>query len=155
MRRKDKEISDADAINAIIAKSNIIRIAINDGDFPYIVPFNYGFSENKFFIHSAKKGKKIDLLKINHKVGFEIDYLNQTITHEIPCEWTTKYQSIIGTGTIEVENKKEEIITGLDIIMKHHGKEGENSYKESNLKNIVILKLTPLTLTAKQSGEWN
>ena len=38
--------------------------------------------------------------------------------------------------------------------MAHHGKKDENEYKDANLKNIVILKLTPLSLTAKQSGDW-
>lgn len=155
MRRKDKEIINTQLIEEIIKKSTIVRIAINDSNFPYIVPLNYGYCGNIFYIHSAKRGRKIALLKNNNQVGFEIDFLNQTITHEIPCEWTTKYQSIIGTGTIEIVSKKEEIIAGLDIIMKHHGKLSENIYKESNLKNIVLLKLTPLTLTAKQSGKWN
>ncbi len=155
MRRKDKEVKTFDTILDIITKSNIIRIAINDGEYPYIIPFNYGYYENSFFIHSAKKGKKIDLLKINNKVGFEIDFLNQIITHEISCEWTTKYQSIIGSGTIEIQDSLDDIISGLDIIMKHHGKEGENRYNEANLKNIVILKLSPISMTAKQSGEWS
>lgn len=155
MRRKDKEVKNLKIIEEIIAKSNIIRIAINDIDFPYIVPLNYGYSENTFYFHSANKGKKIELLKQNNNVGFEIDYLNQIVTHEIPCEWTTKYQSIIGTGLIELVSDIDEIIYGLEVIMKHHGKLSENIYNEANLKNILILKLTPKSLSAKQSGDWS
>jgi len=155
MRRKDKEITNTTLINSIISKATICRIALNDTDFPYIVPLNYGYRDGVFYFHSSKKGKKIELIQQNNKVGFEIDFLNETITSEIPCNWTTKYQSIIGFGTLEIVDELTEIIKGLDIIMRHHGKLDANEYNTVNLKNIVLLKLTPLSLTAKQSGDWD
>ena len=42
MRRKDREITDFNEIIEIIKKCDVCRIAMNDGDFPYIVPLNFG-----------------------------------------------------------------------------------------------------------------
>ena len=42
MRRKDREITDFNEIIEIIKKCDVCRIALNDEDFPYIVPLNFG-----------------------------------------------------------------------------------------------------------------
>ena len=42
MRRKDREIKDFNEIIEIIRKCDVCRIALHDGDFPYIVPLNFG-----------------------------------------------------------------------------------------------------------------
>ena len=40
MRRKDREITDRKIIDKILTTSLICRVAIMDGDKPYIVPLN-------------------------------------------------------------------------------------------------------------------
>jgi hypothetical protein len=42
---------------------------------------------------------------------------------------------------------------GLDIIMSHNGKKTDNEYDDSQINNLVILKLTITGLTAKRSGD--
>ena len=49
MRRKEREITDQQIIQEIIQKSSICRIALNDGNVPYIVPLNYGYSDNALY----------------------------------------------------------------------------------------------------------
>ena len=69
-------------------------------------------NDNQIFIHSAKRGKKIDLIKSNPNICFEIESKHEIITGEKACDWTTKYQSIIGYGKIEIlddiESKRRE-----------------------------------------------
>lgn len=153
MRRKDKEITDKAVIEEILTKSQICRVALNDGEFPYIVPFYYGYRDNAFYFHSAKEGKKIDLIKKNNKVCFEIEYMSKVIENEVSCKWSAKYRSIIGFGTIEIISGFEEKEKGLNLIMEHYGKK-ENVFNEQNINNIVILKLSILHFSAKQSGSW-
>lgn len=79
MRRKDREVKDDIKIDEIIRKSKVCRIGFNDNGEVYIVPMNFGYvHENNrriFYFHSAKSGRKMDLIKANPKVGFEIDVL--------------------------------------------------------------------------------
>jgi nitroimidazol reductase NimA-like FMN-containing flavoprotein (pyridoxamine 5'-phosphate oxidase superfamily) len=64
LRRKDKEITDPQKIEAVLSEAQIIHIAMLDGDQPYIIPLNFGYAENTIYIHCAREGKKIDLIKI-------------------------------------------------------------------------------------------
>lgn len=154
MRRKNQEITNKKIIEEILSKSVICRIAMIDRDEPYIVPVNYGYSDNVIYIHSASKGKKIELLEKNNNVCFEIEYHSEIIKKEKACDWNTKYRSVIGYGNIEIITDEESKKQGLDFVMKQHGSKGNNVYKNSSLKNMVILKLNIEKLTGKQSGEW-
>jgi uncharacterized protein len=154
MRRKDKEITDSNILHDIIHGSHICRIAMIDGNQPYMVPLNYGFSGNALYFHSAAGGRKYEVLKKNNRVCFEIEFLSEIIKDEIPCEWTSKYRSVIGYGTIDFITGPDEKKKGLDIIMAHHGRKGQNVYKDNLLDAIVVLRLNIQEMTGKQSGDW-
>jgi len=155
MQRKDKEITDKKIIDEILNGSQICRTAFFDDEFPYIVPLNYGYLDNALYFHSAANGKKIDLIRKNNKVCFEIEYLSKIIEHEQSCKWTTKYRSVIGFGSIDIITVFEEKKKGLNIIMAHYGRIVNNVYNDNHIDNIVILKLKIANLSAKQSGNWN
>ena len=63
MRRKDREITDIDKIETIIASARYMHLGMFDGEFPYIVPLHYGYQMEKgkltFYVHCAKKGHKL------------------------------------------------------------------------------------------------
>jgi nitroimidazol reductase NimA-like FMN-containing flavoprotein (pyridoxamine 5'-phosphate oxidase superfamily) len=153
MRRTDKEITDQKIIVDILSKSEICRIGISDNDTPYIVPLNYGYLDGILYFHSASQGKKVELLRKNSRVSFEIEYASEIIKGDQPCNWTTRYRSLMGSGNIEIVNDNEGIRNGLDVIMAHYGS-NVNAYDEAYLKRIVILKLNIENISAKQSGEW-
>jgi uncharacterized protein len=155
MHRKEKEISDNKVIEEILSKSEVCRIAMIDNDKPYIVPLNYGYIDNSIYMHSAPMGKKIDILKQNNKVCFEIEYSSEIVKEELACEWSTRYRSLIGYGTIEIITDFEHKKFGLDIIMTHYGKNENNVYKDKLVDFIVILKLSIEKITGKQSGIWD
>lgn len=154
MRRKQNEIVDKGIIEEILSKSEVCRIAIIDGDKPYIVPLNYGYRDNAIYVHSAPIGKKIDLLKINNKVCFEIEYSAEIVKHEVSCDWGTKYRSVVGYCSIDFITDYEQKKAGLDIIMAHYGKKIDNVYKDKEVEFIVILKLNIEEISGKQLGNW-
>ena len=155
MRRKDRAVLEPETIQEIISKIKVCRLGLMDQDAPYIVPLNYGYLDNALYFHSAANGKKIDLIRKNNKVCFEIEYLSKIIEHEQSCKWTTKYRSVIGFGSIDIITAFEEKKKGLNIIMAHYGRIVNNVYNENHIDNIVILKLKIANLSAKQSGNWN
>ena len=79
IKRKDREITDKKEIQEIIKKAKILHLGLIDDNYPYIVPLHYGFEycdENDsfvFFMHGAKKGHKIDLIKNAPNVFVEIE----------------------------------------------------------------------------------
>ncbi len=153
MRRNEKRIINKEVIREILQKAQICRIAIFADEYPYIVPMNYGYRNSVLYLHSALEGRKIELLKQNGNVGFEIEQEHKVLKDELSCNWTTKYRSIIGYGNIELISDKKQKVDGLNVIMEHHGKK-ENVYNDKAVDNVIVLKLHIKDLTAKQSGQW-
>ena len=155
MRKKNQEIKDKKIINEILTKSEICRVAMIDNGKPYIVPLNYGYKDNCIYIHSASKGKKIDLLRKNNKVCFEIEQTAELVKHDKPCKWATKYRSLIGYADAEIITDFEQKKKALDIIMSHYGENSDPDYEEKQVESMVIIKLKITQLTGKQSSNWN
>lgn len=151
MRRKQNEITDPEIIEEILTGSEVCRIAMIENGRPYIVPMNYGYKENTIYFHSAATGKKIDLLRADSNVCFEIERASQVLINEKPCECSTIYRSVIGYGMIEFITDFRGKTEGLDIIMSHYGKTGKNLYTAQSVENVLILKLQIEEITGKQS----
>ena len=52
MRKANQEIKDPEIIEQILAGAEICRIAMIDGDVPYMLPFNYGYRDRCIYVHS-------------------------------------------------------------------------------------------------------
>ncbi len=146
MRRAEREVTDINEIERILKEAQVCRIALIDGDFPYIIPMCFGYTleggELELYFHSALKGKKMELIKANNNAGFEIDKLGEIIPGDIACDFTASFEGITGKGTIDVLNGIEKI-TGLNTIMaKYDTGSKDHKYSEQMLNNVAILKLT-------------
>ena len=155
MRKANQEITDISVLHEILTSSKICRLGMIDNGLPYVIPFNFGYRENYLYIHSAPAGKKIELLKVNPLVCFEVEQQADIIEDEIACKWSTLYRSVVGYGNVEIVTDFEEKIQGLEIIMKQHGSTGKMEFDRKEVEFIVILKLSISTITGKQSGNWN
>jgi nitroimidazol reductase NimA-like FMN-containing flavoprotein (pyridoxamine 5'-phosphate oxidase superfamily) len=154
MRRSDKEIADSNIVQDVLVNSQICRLGLVDKGEAYIVPVNYAFKDGYIYVHSAAEGRKIELLKKNPTVTFEVEYSSEIVKGEVPCKWGTKYRSIMGRGTVVIHDDIESKRNGLDLIMKKYGGEVSPQYDESGLAKVVLLKIKVESLSAKQSGNW-
>lgn len=155
MRRKERQVIEIAKIIEIIQKSNVLRIIFMDDRKPYIIPFNFGFhvegEQLVFYMHSAKEGKKIDLLKKDQQVYFELDYILEVKKKEMACHWACTYASVIGEGVMEIIEKEDEKIFGLDCLMKQYGFVGKPQYSPFFEEKMVVLKLCVQQLNAKSN----
>lgn len=152
MRRKDQEIRDKSTIESIIRKEMVCRIGLSENNMPYIVPMNFGYKDNFLYLHSAKEGKKIDIIKINNNVCFEIDTDHELIKSEKACSWGMKYRSIIGSGKAHLIDDYEEKRRALDIIMEHYSDRSSYNYLDEEIINVVIIKIEIESITGKELG---
>ena len=152
MRRKDKEIKDKKEIELIINKANVCRIGLSDNNNPYIVPVNFGYKDNCLFIHSASEGKKIDIIKKNNNVCFEMDIDHEILLGKPVCHTTSKYCSVIGFGKAYIIDDFDEKIKALNIILEHYFPDVPHEYSDKFLKKIVIIKIEIGKMTGKNSG---
>lgn len=153
MRRKDRNVSDFETIERIIMTSDVCRIAMTDGKNPYIVPMNFGYSgypQRVLYFHCANEGKKIDMIKNNSWVCFEMDIDHQLYRGKHSCDWGMRYSSVIGYGNIYVLIEKEAKLAGLNCIMEHYGATGSFSYDNKVFERTTILRLDIEEITGKK-----
>ncbi len=151
MRRSEKEITDESAMEAIIHASLVCRLALSDGNQPYIVPLCFGYQNRTLYFHSALEGKKIDILKKNNRICFEFDVNSEIIKAEKACKWGMKYQSVIGFGkAVLVENIAEKK-KALNIIMNHYS-DRDFQFTDKAIKKIAVIKIEIEGMTGKHSS---
>jgi len=155
MRRKEKEITNANDKIAIVSKCKVCRLGLSENNYPYIVPMNYGYTHINekltLFFHGAKEGKKIEIIKRNNNACFEIDCDTKLIEAKKPFNYGYEFRSIIGFGKIIFLETNEEKTKGLNELMKHQtGKEIEYAFTEEELNSVCVYKMEVEEFTGKQ-----
>ena len=151
MRRKEKEIIDIKALNEIIGSAQICRLGLTDENAPYIVPLCFGHKDSILYFHSVAEGKKIEILKKNPNVCFELDQNIEVLKADKPCKWGMKYQSIIGYGKAIFIETLEEKCEALKIIMSQYT-DDSFSIQDSAISSTTVFKVIIDKMTGKQSG---
>jgi len=152
MRRKDKKISNNDKIENILRNGEILRIAMIDGDRPYLIPVNYGYIDNTIYIHCATEGKKIDLIKANNNICFQTEIGVKIKNLDVAYKCSTLYQSIIGYGKASFVDTPKDKKLGADAIMNQYRKEDGIKHKYGScLKEVCIIKIDIDSISGKES----
>ena len=151
MRRKDKEIKDKAVIESIIKRATVCRIGLCENNVPYVVPLVFGYKDNCLYFHSAPKGRKIDTIKRNNNVCFELDTDLQSVKSETACSWDMKYYSVIGFGKAFFVDDLEEKRKALNIIMEHYSG-NPHEYPTNEINKVAIIKVKIDSMTGKKSG---
>ena len=116
--RRELQITDIDEIKAILDKSKIVHLGLVDGDEAYVVPMNYGYvmegEKLTLYLHGATKGRKIDLMKQNPKVFFEMECDLQPFEGKTACHYGIAYASVMGRGMAEVVEDMEGLYDCLE-----------------------------------------
>lgn len=152
MRRNDKEITDQKLIESILAANSVCRLALVDGDTPYIVPMNYGYENRIFYFHSALEGTKIDLISKNSRACVEVSDMIEIVAGEVACDYGTRFRSVIGKGRIEFITGISEKKKAFALLMKQNTGRDEWGFPDKALENVSLFALTVDSLTGKVSG---
>ena len=150
--RREREVTDIHAIREILDKSMIVHIAMIDGDEPYLVPMNYGYTledgKLTLYVHGATEGRKLDVLRENPKVFVEMDCDIMPIEGKLACQYGTTYSSIMGTGTAVIVEDPEEKMKGLSILMKTQTGR-DFAFTPAMTDAVAVLRLDVDSFTAK------
>ena len=142
MRKKDMELTDGGKINEAISKCHCCRLGFYDDGEVYIVPLNFGFNEihgkRTFYFHSAKEGRKIDLISRTRSVGFELDTDYELHEGESACEYSAGFLSIIGTGHIEFVKDTKGKEAALQAIMANNTGKDNWDFTDAMIDSVCI-----------------
>jgi nitroimidazol reductase NimA-like FMN-containing flavoprotein (pyridoxamine 5'-phosphate oxidase superfamily) len=153
MRKKEREITNISDIESIISRADVCHVAFAVDDTPYIVTMNFGYTggdRQYLFFHCANEGRKLDMMRKNNYVCFEIDTDHEVYTGKKECDWGMKYSSVVGYGRIFITTNEKERKEGMDHIMVHYGGRGNYSYDVKVLRQTTILRLEISEMTGKR-----
>ena len=152
MTRRELEVKDRDEIIRILDKCKVLQLGLVDGDEPYVVAMNYGYTledeKLTLYLHAATAGYKLDLIRVNPKVFFEMDCDVMPFEGKVACQYGTSYSSIMGRGRAEIVEDVEEKKQILSVFMK--SQTGQDFTFQDKLVSIVsVIKIQVSEYTAK------
>lgn len=153
MRRTDKEVTGFDQLVSIIEKCDVCRLALNGEDgVPYIVPLNFGLrvegEQVSFYFHSAEEGRKLDLMRRDSRVCFELDRGHRLVATQAQGYCTMEYECVMGKGRIEFL-PEEEKMEALRLLMAHYRKE-DFPFDTAAVPETAVYRLVVESMTGKR-----
>ena len=143
------KITDIDEIEGIIKKALICRLGLVDNDEPYIIPVCFGYERGALYFHGSLKGRKVELIKKNNKVCFEMDIDAELEKSEDPCKWAMKGKSVVGVGRASILEDDGEKSHALRLIMGHYS-EGDFSFPKPALDSVSVVRVDISSITGKK-----
>lgn len=133
-----RNITDLTEITDIIRRCQVCHVAMVDQEGnPYLIPMNFGYSDDIIYLHSAREGKKINILKLNPKVciNFTTDHVLRYQTEHVACSWGMKYRSVLCYGRVEFIEGDEPKRHALDVLMSQYT-ERKFSYNAPSVREV-------------------
>jgi nitroimidazol reductase NimA-like FMN-containing flavoprotein (pyridoxamine 5'-phosphate oxidase superfamily) len=153
MRRKDREVTDIGSIEEILSQCKTCHVAMVDNGLPYVVPLSYGYkvkgSVLELYFHSATEGKKLDILKRNNKVCFEVSYEGEPVHSKNPCNSGSYFASVIGYGEVVFIENVDEKSEAISVMFKHQSGKYV-TFTAEQVKGVCVFKIVSKEFTGKK-----
>ena len=152
MTKRERQVTDPEQILEILDKGKVLHLGLCVDNEPYVVPMNYGYTmENgklAVYLHSAVRGKKLDMIGANPKVFFAIDCDRMPFDGVKPCQYGMVYSSLMGKGIARIVEDVEEKKQAMSILMKTQT--GKDFTFDDKLVSIVtVIRIDVQEYTAK------
>ena len=152
MTKRERQITDEQQIWSILDTAKILHLGLAVDNEPYVVPMNYGYTmENGnliLYLHSAVRGKKLDMIRVNPKVFFEMDCDLIPFESEKPCQYGLSYSSVMGRGTAVIVEDVEEKMKAMSLLMKTQTQK-DFSFNEQLVSIVSVIRIDVAEYTAK------
>lgn len=140
-------------INELLKSADVGRFAtISENGYPYVIAMHYVYFNNKIYLHGLSKGQKIDNLKLNPKVCFEVDDFLGLLTKDIKnaCDTEAEYKSAVITGNatlLEDLDLKREVLA--QIVNKYTPQFNEGDLPDNLIKSTAVIEIEIIECTGK------
>ena len=152
---KARIIEDKSTMEEVISACDVCFVGMVDMQgMPYTLPFNFGYRDGIFYIHSGPVGKKIEVLRNNPNVCIVMstghEMYNQS--ENVACSYGMKYKSVMIRGKVDFLNDLEEKAKALNVIMGQYTSRNDFSYNTPALKNVQVMRIVPEKIDCKYFG---
>jgi nitroimidazol reductase NimA-like FMN-containing flavoprotein (pyridoxamine 5'-phosphate oxidase superfamily) len=151
MRKKEALINDTNEVVDILRRALVMRLAFC-GDEPYLVPLNFAFHQGCIYFHTGHKGKKMEMLRKDDRVCFEVDLDVKLLPSDQPCKWACAYASVVGFGrALALEDEGEKAAALSRLMEKYAGLQG-CAFPPAKLKAAAVVRINIESMTGRRMG---
>ena len=152
MTKRERQITDESQIQRILDTAKVLYLGMAVDNEPYVVPMNYGYTHENgklvLYLHSAVRGKKLDLIRENPRVFFAMDCDREPFAGQVACQYGMTYSSVMGRGDARIVEDVEEKKQAMSILMQTQtGK--EFTFNDRLVSTVTIIRIDVLEYTAK------
>ena len=152
MTKRERQITDREQILRILDTARVLHLGLAVDNEPYVVPMNYGYTMEAdrliLYLHSALRGKKLDMVRSNPKVFFELECDLTPFDGEKPCQYGLSYSSVMGRGTAQIVEDVEEKKRAMAVLMK--SQTGTDfSFDDRMVQIVAVIRIDVTEYTAK------
>ena len=152
MTKRERQITDPQQIRHILDTANVLHLGLCVNNEPYVVPMNYGYTMEDgrltLYLHSALQGKKLDMIRSNPNVFFEMDCDRMPFEGGKPCQYGLVYSSVMGRGTAHIVEDVEEKKGAMAILMKTQTRK-DFEFNDRLVSIVAVIRIDVAEYTAK------
>jgi len=154
VRRKDKEISDKGEIEEVLSTAMVGRLGTCANGVPYITPINFTYDKeaSRIYLHCANEGRKLDNIRANPNVCFEVEEVSHVIVKQPTCASSVAYRSVIIFGNIRILSDPHAKSCALQKLADKYAPQNPKSpFTDAMLNKTNVLEIEINEITAKRS----
>ena len=152
MTKRERQITNPQQIRHILDTANVLHLGLCVNNEPYVVPMNYGYTMEDgrltLYLHSALQGKKLDMIRSNPNVFFEMDCDRIPFEGDKPCQYGLVYSSVMGQGTAHIVEDVEEKKRAMAILMKTQTRK-DFEFDDRLVSIVAVIRIDAAEYTAK------
>ena len=152
MTKREYKITEPGEIRRILDTAKVLRLGIAVDNVPHIVPLNYGYTMEDgrltLYMHSAVKGNKLELLRQNPNICFELESDLVPFEGKVACQYGLSYCAISGRGkAVLVEDVAEKMEAMRSLMKTQTGK--DFTFNERLVSIVAVIRVDVTEYAAK------
>ena len=152
MTKRELQITDPDQIKEILDTARVLHLGLAVDNEPYVVPMNYGYTMEDgklvLYLHSAMRGRKLDMIRANPKVFFELECDQIPFEGDKPCQYGLSYSSVMGRGTAQIVEDVPEKMKAMTALMKTQTQK-DFEFNDRLVSIVAVIRIDVAEYTAK------
>ena len=149
MRKSAKEITDRAELEEVLARADVLYLALHDEPAPYVIPLTFAYAEGALWFHCAREGTKLDLIRRDPRAGFSAVADAHIVPGTEACGFSSTGRSVVGRGTARICTDPAERRCGLDALMHRHGV-AHPVYRPDSFERTCVVRIAVEELRGKR-----
>ena len=150
--KREQRITDQTQILKLLDAGKVLHLGLCVDNEPYVIPMNYGYTMEDghlvIYLHSALRGKKLDMIRKNPNVFIELDCDRNPFEGELPCQYGLSYSSLMGQGKARIIEDVEEKMAAMTALMKTQTKK-DFTFNEKLVSIVAVVRIDVEEYSAK------